>query len=102
MIEQRNLDKLANLEQAPLIIWCDPQRMIQAGARAVDGWAEDNDYTVLFCAGNLALREMYDAVCDEAGAHVLLVDSSRDDAKIPRSTRTWGLPRAPRATQRSV
>ncbi len=83
MIEPWILSKLDPLRPAPLIILRDPQRMIQAGARAVDGWAEENGYTVLFCAGNLALREMYEAVRDEPGARILLVDRSRDDARIP-------------------
>lgn len=83
MIEQWILDKIEPLKPAPLIILRDPQRMIQAGAYVVDGWAEKNGYTVLFCAGNLALREMYEAIRDDGDARVLLVDRSREGAKIP-------------------
>jgi len=49
----------------------------------VDGWAEENAFTVLFCTGNLALREMYEAVRDDVEARVLIVDRSRVDARIP-------------------
>jgi hypothetical protein len=83
MIEQWILSKIEPLKPAPLIILRDPQRMIQAGAYIVDGWAEENGYTVLFCAGNMALREMYEAVRDDADARVLLVDRSRKEARIP-------------------
>jgi hypothetical protein len=83
MVEQWILDKIEPLKGDPLIILRDPQRMIQAGARVVDGWAEENGYTVLFCAGNLGLREMYENIRDEPGARVLLVDRSRRQAKIP-------------------
>jgi RNAse (barnase) inhibitor barstar len=83
MIEQWILDKIEPLKPAPLIILRDPQRMIQAGAYIVDGWAEENGYTVLFCAGNMALREMYEAVREDADARVLLVDRSRKEARIP-------------------
>jgi hypothetical protein len=82
MIEQWILSKIEPLKPAPLIILRDPQRMIQAGAYIVDGWAEENGYTVLFCAGNMALREMYEAVRDDADARVLLVDRSRKEARI--------------------
>jgi len=83
MIEPWILSKLDPQRPAPLIIVRDPQRMIQPGARAVHGWAEENGYTVLFCAGNLALREMYEAMRDEPETRVLLVDRSRDEARIP-------------------
>ena len=83
MIEQWILSKIEPLKPAPLIILRDPQRMIQAGAYIVDGWAEENGYTVLFCAGNMALREMYEAVRDDTDARVLLVDRSRKEARIP-------------------
>lgn len=83
MIEQWILNKIEPLKRDPLIVLRDPQRMVQAGARVVDGWAEDHGYTVLFCAGNLALREMYEAVRDEAEARVLVVDRSREGAQIP-------------------
>ena len=49
--------RLNPLKSENLIILSDPQRMIRAGARAVDGWAKENGFTVLFCSGNLAVRE---------------------------------------------
>jgi len=60
MIEEWVIDKLSSLKGENLIILTDPQRMIRAGARAVDGWAKENGFTVLFCSGNLALREGYE------------------------------------------
>jgi hypothetical protein len=39
MIENWILGKLAAANPSPMIILRDPQRMIRAGARAVDGWA---------------------------------------------------------------
>jgi hypothetical protein len=83
MIEQWILDKLEPLKGERLILLHDPQRMIQPGARAVDGWAEAHGYTVLMCAGNLALREMVEAVRDDGDARLLIVDRSRSDAKLP-------------------
>jgi len=83
MIEQWILDKIEPHKRAPLIILRDPQRVIQPGAHVVDGWAEDNGFAVLFCAGNLALREMYEAIRDDADTHVLVVDRSRKDAQLP-------------------
>jgi hypothetical protein len=83
MIEQWILSKIDPLKRAPLIILRDPQRMIQSGAFVVDGWAEENGYTVLFCAGNMALREMYEVMRDDPDARALLVDRSRKDARIP-------------------
>ena len=71
MIEQWILDKIEPLKPAPLIMVRDPQRMIQAGAYIVDGWAEENGYTVLFCTGNLALREMYEIIRPDVDARVL-------------------------------
>ena len=35
--------------------------MILRGAQGVDGWAEENGYAVLFCTGNLGLRDLYEA-----------------------------------------
>lgn len=82
MIEQWILDKLEKLRGSSPIIIRDPQRMIISGAEVVDGWAEKHGYTVLFCTGNLALREMYEAIRDDletgiSDAKVLLVDRSR-------------------------
>jgi hypothetical protein len=78
-------------KRAPLIILRDPQRVIQPGAHVVDGWGEENGFAVLFCAGKLALREMYEAIrADAASAteradvtQVLVVDRSKEDARIP-------------------
>ena len=83
MIEDWILTKIDPHRRAPLIILRDPQRMIQPGAQVVDGWAEENGFTVLFCAGNLALREMYEFSRDDSDTRLLLVDRSREDAKIP-------------------
>jgi hypothetical protein len=83
MIEQRVIDRLDPLKAEGLIILADPQRMIRAGARAVDGWARENGFTVLFCSGNLALREMYESLRDDPTAKIILVDRSRDKAKLP-------------------
>ena len=83
MIEQWIPHKSEPLKQERLIIIHDPQRMIQPGARVVDGWAEEHGYTVLLCAGNLALREMVETIRDDAEARILVVDRSRSDAKLP-------------------
>ena len=77
------IDRLNPLKDEKLIILADPQRMIQAGARAVDGWAKENGFTVLFCSGNLALREMYENLRDDPTAKLILVDRTRDKAKLP-------------------
>jgi len=83
MLERWILDKIEPLKPAPLIVLRDPQRMIGSGAYIVDGWAEEHGYTVLFCVGNLALREMYEAMRDDSSACVLVVDRSREEARIP-------------------
>ena len=83
MIEQWILEKIEPHKRAPLIILRDPQRVIQPGAHVVDGWAEENGFSVLFCAGNLALREMYETIRDDAETRVLVVDRSRAEARIP-------------------
>ena len=90
MIEGWILDKIEPHKRAPLIILRDPQRVIRPGAHIVDGWAEENGFSVLFCAGNLALREMVEAIRDDAETRVLVVDrsgfevlsESRDGAKV--------------------
>jgi hypothetical protein len=83
MLEQWVIDKLNPLKGEKLIIFADPQRMIRAGAQAVDGWAKGNHFTVLFCSGNLALREMYENLRNDASAKVILVDRTREKAKLP-------------------
>ncbi|MEI7990059.1 MAG: hypothetical protein WCI88_13565, partial [Chloroflexota bacterium] len=80
MIESWILSKLEPLNGAPLILLRDPQRMIQRGARVVDGWAEQNGYTVLFCTGNLGLRDLYEPLRTAPDARVLVVDRSRKDS----------------------
>lgn len=77
MIEQWILEKLERLMGASPIIIRDPQRMIISGAQVVDGWAEEHGYTVLFCTGNLALREMYESIRQDTEGKILLVDRSR-------------------------
>ena len=57
--------------------------MIHAGARAVDGWAKENGFTVLFCSSNLALRELYENLRDDLAAKIILVDRTREKAKLP-------------------
>ena len=83
MIESWVIDRLNPLKSENLVILFDPQRMIRAGARAVDGWAKENGFTVLFCSGNLALREMYENLRDDPTAKIILVDRTRDKAKLP-------------------
>lgn len=83
MLEQWVIDKLDPLKGEKLIVIADPQRMIRAGAQAVDGWAKDNAFTVLFCSGNLALREMYENLRGDTSAKVVLVDRTRAKAKLP-------------------
>lgn len=79
MLSSWILSKLDPLIGTPLIILRDPQRMIQRGAQAVDGWGEQNKYSVFFCTGNLGLRDMYEWVRDAPDVRVLLVDRSRKD-----------------------
>ncbi len=57
--------------------------MIQPGAPAVDGWAEQNNFAALMCAGNLALREMVESIRDDPEVRLLVVDRSRTDARVP-------------------
>jgi len=83
MLEQWVIDRLDPLKGEALVMLADPQRMIRAGARAVDGWAKENGFTVLFCSGNLALREMYENLRDDPTAKLILVDRTRDKAKLP-------------------
>jgi PglZ domain len=83
MLEQWVIEKLNPLKGEKLIIIADPQRMIRAGAQAVDGWAKDNHFTVLFCSGNLALREMYENLRSDTSAKIILVDRTREKNKLP-------------------
>ena len=45
MLEQWVIDRLNPLKGEKLILLADPQRMIRAGAQAVDGWAKENGFT---------------------------------------------------------
>ena len=83
MLEQWVIAQLTPLKSEKLIIIADPQRMIRAGAQAVDGWAKDNGFTVLFCSGNLALREMYENLRNDPSAKIIFVDRTREKAKLP-------------------
>ncbi|MCO6458530.1 MAG: PglZ domain-containing protein [Pirellulaceae bacterium] len=83
MLEPWVIDQLNPLQGEKLIILADPQRMIRAGAQAVDGWAKDHGFTVLFCSGNLALREMYENLRDDPDAKIILVDRTREKARLP-------------------
>ena len=56
----------------------DPARRLCRGRRA-----EENGYSVLFCAVNMALREMYEAMRDDTEARALVVDRGRVEARIP-------------------
>jgi hypothetical protein len=78
MLEQWVIDQLNHVKGEKLIILADPQRMIRVGAQAVDGRANENGFTVLFCSGNLALREMYENLRSEPTAKIILVDRTRD------------------------
>ena len=89
MIEQSVIEKLNPLKSEDLIILADPQRMIRAGARAVDGWAKENGFTVLFCSGNLALGK-----CPRTCETTRPPSSSWSIAPVtrqgcPSSTRIW-------------
>lgn len=77
MLESWILSKLSQKINDSIIIIRDPQRMIVSGAKAVDGWADGHGFTVLFCSGNLAFREMYESIRDDSDAKILLVDRSR-------------------------
>jgi hypothetical protein len=83
MLEEWVIDKLNPLKSEKLVILADPQRMIRTGAQAVDGWAKQNNFTVLFCSGNLALREMYENLRNDPSAKIILVDRTREKAKLP-------------------
>ncbi len=82
MLDAYILTKLEPLKDERMILLRDPQRMIQRGARAVDGWGEENGFTVLFCSGNLALRERLRAMGSDPDNRILLVDITREDGKL--------------------
>jgi PglZ domain len=83
MIERWVINQMNPLKGEKLIILADPQRMIRAGAQAVDGWAKAHGFTVLFCSGNLALREMYENLRNDRSARIILVDRTREKARLP-------------------
>jgi hypothetical protein len=83
MLEEWVIDKLNPLKAEKLVILADPQRMIRSGAQAVDGWAKNNGFTVLFCSGNLALREMHENLRNDPSAKIILVDRTREQARLP-------------------
>lgn len=82
MLDTWILTKLDLLRDERLILLRDPQRMIQRGARAVDGWGEENGFTVLFCSGNLALRERLRSFGQDPEMRLLLVDVTREDGRL--------------------
>ena len=83
MIEEWILNKIEPLKPTSPIILRDPQRILQNGAHVVDNWAAANGYSVFFCVGNLALREMLEASRDEPGMQILVVDPTRKEARVP-------------------
>ena len=83
MLDDWIIQHLNPLRNESLVLVTDPQRMIRAGAQAVDGWAKESGFTVLFCSGNLALREMYENLRDDVNTKVILVDRSREKAQVP-------------------
>jgi hypothetical protein len=83
MLEQCVIDQLNRLKGEKLIIAADPQRLIRVGAQAVNGWAKENSFTVVFCSSNLALREMYENLRNDPAAKIILVDRTREKAKLP-------------------
>ncbi len=92
MIEDWIISKIEAFKPAPLIIVRDPGRIIRPGARAVDGWAEENGYTVFFCTGNLGLRDMYETVRDDPDLRTLLIDRSREPHQRPVGSAGGQLP----------
>lgn len=82
MLEHWILEKLEPIKNERMILLRDPQRMIQRGARAVDGWGEENGFTVIFCSGNLALRERLRTIIIEPEMKLMLVDITRVDGKL--------------------
>ena len=65
--------------------------MILRGAHVVDGWAEENGQVMLFCTGNLGLRDLYEALRDVPDGRILVVDRSRmfRPPKSGRLRRSW-------------
>ena len=47
----------------------------------IDGWAEESEYSVLFCTGNLGLRDLYEPLRETENVKIILVDRSRKGAE---------------------
>jgi len=77
------MDQRNPLKGAKFISLADPKSMIRAGAQTVDGWAKDNNFTVLFFSGLLALREMYENLRGDPEAKIILVDRTGEKAMLP-------------------
>ena len=83
MIESWTLEKLNPLRNERLVIVHDPQRMIRPGAMVVDGWAKKHGFTVIFPSGNLGFRDQFEQIRENPKVKVILVDRSREKAKLP-------------------
>lgn len=81
MIADWILDKIEPLKSEKRIILKDPQRMIRKGELAVHGWAEKNKFVVLFCTGNLYMRDKFEKIRDDKKVKMILVDRSREKAE---------------------
>jgi hypothetical protein len=82
-VEQWIIDQLAPLQGERLVILADPQRMLRSNAPAVDAWAKEHSFTVLCMTGNLALRESYENLRLDPECKIILVDRTREKAKLP-------------------
>jgi hypothetical protein len=102
MLEQWVIEHLNPIKGEMLVILADPQGMIRAGARAVDGWAKENRFTALYCSGNLGLRELYENLRDNPNARLIVVDRTPDKAKLPRSYPDLEARCEPNATAKST
>lgn len=83
MIESWTLEKLNPLRNERLVVVHDPQRMIRPGAMVVDGWAKKHGFTVIFPSGNLGFRDQFEQIRDNPEVKVILVDRTREKAKLP-------------------
>jgi hypothetical protein len=83
MIESWVLEKLNSLRYKPLILLHDPQRMLRSGAMAVDGWAKKYGFVVIFPSRNLGFRDQYEQIRDHHEIKVILVDRTREGARLP-------------------
>jgi len=83
MIEPWLLEKLNPLKGERIILLHDPQRMIRSGAVAVDDWAKQHNFVVIFPSGNLGFRDQYEQVRGNPDVKIILVDRTREDARLP-------------------